>query len=271
MAWPRSAQHASSSSRPPRAKTSCRKRKSRARSQQLGSEIALVLWPGVQYRTGQAFDLARIARAARRKRCLVGFDLAHSIGNTPLAAHDSTAPISPSGAATSISMPGPARSADASSTNGIWARRPARILPAGGATRPQRAFSCAPNFTPPPAQPGWQISNPPILSAAPLVASLAIFIEARHASACAPSRSALTAFLEFLLRAAGAGRADHHAARTGGARLPALTARSRRARASSSAWARPAWCATGASRTPCGSRPCRSTTASRMSGASAST
>ena len=53
--------------------------------QQLGSEVALVLWPGVQYRTGQAFDLARIARAAHRARCLVGFDLAHSIGNTELA------------------------------------------------------------------------------------------------------------------------------------------------------------------------------------------
>src|SRR4029077_4637272 len=50
-----------------------------------GEEIALVLWPGVQFRSGQAFDLARIARAARRHGCVVGFDLAHSIGNTPLA------------------------------------------------------------------------------------------------------------------------------------------------------------------------------------------
>src|SRR5262249_18480508 len=52
-----------------------------------GEEIAVVLWPGVQFRTGQAFDLARIARAAHRHGCIAGFDLAHSIGNTPLTLH----------------------------------------------------------------------------------------------------------------------------------------------------------------------------------------
>jgi len=52
-----------------------------------GAEIALVLWPGVQFRTGQAFDIARIARAAHAAGCIAGFDLAHSIGNTPLALH----------------------------------------------------------------------------------------------------------------------------------------------------------------------------------------
>src|SRR5690606_13569066 len=56
-----------------------------------GASIALVLWPGVQFRTGQAFDLARIARAAHRAGCVVGFDLAHSIGNLPLALHASEA------------------------------------------------------------------------------------------------------------------------------------------------------------------------------------
>src|SRR3974377_2294220 len=52
-----------------------------------GAQIALVLWPGVQFRTGQAFDLARIARAAHAAGCIAGFHLAHSIGNTPLALH----------------------------------------------------------------------------------------------------------------------------------------------------------------------------------------
>ena len=56
-----------------------------------GDEVALVLWPGVQYRTGQAFDLARIAAAAHRAGALCGFDLAHAIGNLPLALHDAGA------------------------------------------------------------------------------------------------------------------------------------------------------------------------------------
>src|SRR5689334_10017793 len=54
---------------------------------QQGDEIALVLWPGVQFRTGQAFDLARIVQVAHQAGCVAGLDLAHSIGNMPLALH----------------------------------------------------------------------------------------------------------------------------------------------------------------------------------------
>jgi kynureninase len=133
--------------------------------QQLGSEIALVLWPGVQYRTGQAFDLARIARAAHRKRCLVGFDLAHSIGNTPLQLTQYGADFA------------------------VWCSY--KYLNAG----PGAIGGCFINER---HLPGWQISNPPILSAAPLIASLEIFIEARLERLRAKSL-ALTAFLEFLL------------------------------------------------------------------------
>ncbi|MCW5571232.1 MAG: kynureninase, partial [Steroidobacteraceae bacterium] len=56
-----------------------------------GETLALVLWPGVQYLTGQAFDLVRLARTARRAGAAIGFDLAHAIGNVPLALHDSDA------------------------------------------------------------------------------------------------------------------------------------------------------------------------------------
>src|SRR5690606_21069722 len=51
-------------------------------------EIALVLLPGVQYLTGQCFDMERIAATARKHACVVGFDLAHAIGNIPLHLHD---------------------------------------------------------------------------------------------------------------------------------------------------------------------------------------
>ncbi|MFW5816215.1 MAG: aminotransferase class V-fold PLP-dependent enzyme, partial [Wenzhouxiangella sp.] len=53
-----------------------------------GDQVAMVLWPGVQYATGQAFDLARIARACRKAGSVLGLDLAHAVGNVPLALHD---------------------------------------------------------------------------------------------------------------------------------------------------------------------------------------
>ena len=59
-----------------------------AKIDELGSELALVLWPGVQYRTGQAFDCARITRAAHAQGAIAGFDMAHAIGNLPLRLHD---------------------------------------------------------------------------------------------------------------------------------------------------------------------------------------
>jgi kynureninase len=50
--------------------------------------VALVLWPGVQYFTGQYFDIARITAAAHRVGAKAGFDLAHAVGNVPLRLHD---------------------------------------------------------------------------------------------------------------------------------------------------------------------------------------
>ena len=67
----------------------------------LGPRLALVLWPGVQYRTGQAFDMRRIVAAAHATGAHAGFDLAHAIGNVPLSLHDDGA-ISPPGAVTNI-------------------------------------------------------------------------------------------------------------------------------------------------------------------------
>jgi kynureninase len=59
-----------------------------AKISQLGPELALVLWPGVQYRTGQYFDCGRITRAAHDVGALAGFDMAHAIGNLPLSLHE---------------------------------------------------------------------------------------------------------------------------------------------------------------------------------------
>jgi kynureninase len=53
-----------------------------------GEELALVLFSGVHYLSGQAFDIKAICRAAQQAGAKAGFDLAHAIGNIPLKLHD---------------------------------------------------------------------------------------------------------------------------------------------------------------------------------------
>src|SRR5690606_29232669 len=140
---------------------------------QRGEEIALVLWPGVQYLSGQSFDLARIVKAAHAAGALCGFDLAHAIGNVPLSLHDSEADFAAwcsykylnagPGAVGGAFVHARHRRAQLPGLAGWWGHDPA--------TR----FRMAPEFIPASGAAGWQVSNPPILSSAPLLASLALF------------------------------------------------------------------------------------------------
>lgn len=56
--------------------------------QKHGNEIAVVMLPGIQYYTGQLFDIQKITKAAQDQGCIVGWDLAHAVGNVQLALHD---------------------------------------------------------------------------------------------------------------------------------------------------------------------------------------
>jgi len=165
--------------------------------QQIGSEIALVLWPGVQYRTGQAFDLARIARAAHRRRCLVGFDLAHAIGNTELA-------LAQYGADFAVWCSYKFLNAGPGAIGGCFIHErhlgatPRAHLAGWWGHDAATRFLMRPEFHAAAGAAGWQISNPPVLAAAPLVASLELFGEARLARLREKS-IALTGYLEFLL------------------------------------------------------------------------
>src|ERR1051325_10325769 len=53
-----------------------------------GQEIVLVLWNGVNFYTGQLFDIERLATLAQRHGCVIGLDLAHAAGNVFLRLHD---------------------------------------------------------------------------------------------------------------------------------------------------------------------------------------
>ena len=173
-----------------------------------GAQIALVLWPGVQFRTGEAFDVARVTRAARRAGCIAGFDLAHSVGNVPLALHEAEADFAVWCSYKYLNG-GPGAIGGCFVHERHSAAQPRRAHAGGipGARlagwwghEPETRFAMGPRFAGSPGIAAWQISNPPILAAAPLIASLAIFLEAGLARLRDKSL-ALTGYLEALLRA----------------------------------------------------------------------
>ncbi|MGN6453017.1 MAG: kynureninase [Steroidobacteraceae bacterium] len=170
-------------------------------------QIALVLWPGVQFRTGQAFDLERIARAAHAAGAVAGFDLAHSIGNTPLALHAADADFAVWCSYKYLNG-GPGaiggcfvhqRHSEAQPRTAHGGTLPGTRLAGWWGHEEQTRFLMEPQFRAAPGAAAWQISNPPILAAAPLIASLSIFLQAGMEALRAKS-IALTGFLEELLQ-----------------------------------------------------------------------
>lgn len=162
-----------------------------------GHRVALILWPGVQYRTGQAFDLKAIVDLGQFYGCRVGFDLAHAAGNLPLQLHDSGADFaawcsykylnSGPGAIAGAFVHERHALAELPRFNGWWGHRQ------------DTRFQMGPEFNGTPGAEGWQLSNPPIFAMAPLRASLEIFHEAGM-PALRRKSLALTGYLEALIR-----------------------------------------------------------------------
>ena len=162
-----------------------------------GSRIALVLLPGVQYRTGQAFDLKAITELAHAQGCQVGFDLAHAVGNLPMQLHDSGADFAIWCSYKYLNS-GPGAVGGAF----VHARHASAALPrfAGwwGHDKATR-FQMGPEFVPTHGADGWQLSNPPILSLAPMRVSLDLFHRAGMQRLREKSLQ-LTGYLEWLVQ-----------------------------------------------------------------------
>ena len=162
-----------------------------------GSRLALVLWPGVQYRTGQAFDLNEIARLSHAVGAIVGFDLAHAVGNLHVRLHDSDADFA-------VWCHYKYMNAGPGAVGGCFVHarhvRTDRPRFAGwwGHDKSTR-FQMGPAFAPTPGADGWQLSNPPVLALAPLRASLEVFGRAGM-DALRQKSLRLTAYLEALIR-----------------------------------------------------------------------
>src|SRR5438128_6675394 len=172
-----------------------------------GEQLAVVLIAGVNFFTGQLFDIEEITSAARKRGCVVGFDLAHAIGNVPLALHDWNVDFAVWCSYKYLNA-GPGAIAGAFMHERHATNRELPRLAGWFGNDPATRFRLhlEPEFIPVPSADGWQISNPPILSMAPLRASLAIFDEAGGMELLRAKSIKLTDYLEFLLDQAGSNR-----------------------------------------------------------------
>lgn len=166
-----------------------------------GDEIALVMIGGVNYYTGQFFNLKRIADLAHRYGCMVGFDCAHGAGNVDLKLHDSGADFAvwcsykylnsgPGSLAGCFVHERHANRPELNRFTGWWSHNK------------KTRFRMRDEFDVIPGAEGWQLSNPPILSMAAIRASLDIFAEAGMDNLIVKSKN-LTSYMEFLVRDLG--------------------------------------------------------------------
>ena len=140
-------------------------------------DLALVMLPGVQYYTGQVFDLQAITKVAHAHDINVGFDLAHAAGNVPMKLHDWDVDFAvwcsykylnsgPGSVAGCFIHRRHAHNTELDRMAGWW-----------GHDKSTR-FKMENRFQAIPTAEGWQLSNPPILSLAAIRASLDVFKEA---------------------------------------------------------------------------------------------
>ena len=164
-----------------------------------GEELAVVLVGGVNFFTGQLFDIPTITGAAQKHGITVGVDLAHAIGNVPLSLHDWNVDFAVWCSYKYLNAgPGAVGGAFVHERHASNTNLPRLAGWFGNDPNTRFRMHLEPEFIPVPSADGWQISNPPILSMAPLRASLAIFEEAGM-DALRQKSIKLTSYLQFLL------------------------------------------------------------------------
>ena len=168
-----------------------------AKINEVGDELALVLIGGVNYYTGQVFDMKAITEAGHKIGAMVGFDLAHAAGNIKLELHDWNIDFAawcsykymnsgPGNASGCFVHEKHHANKDLSRFGGWWGHNK------------ERRFIMEPEYNPIVGADGWQISNLPILSLAPYLASVEMFDEVGMEKLIR-KRNQLTAYLEFIL------------------------------------------------------------------------
>src|SRR2546430_11980042 len=170
-------------------------------------ELAVVLIGGVNFCTGQWFDIPTITVAAQKRGITVGVDLAHAIGNVPLSLHDWNVDFAVWCSYKYLNAgPGAVAGAFVHEQHATNTNLPRLAGWFGNDPNTRFRLHLEPEFIPVASADGWRISNPPILSMAPLRASLAIFEEAGGMESLRKKSIKLTSYLQFLLENGDSGR-----------------------------------------------------------------
>lgn len=168
-----------------------------AKIDEIGDELALVLIGGVNYYTGQVFDMKTITEAGHKYEAYVGWDLAHAAGNIKLQLNEWKVDFAawcsykymnsgPGNASGCFVHEMHHNNSDLPRFAGWWGHNK------------ERRFKMEPQFDPVKGADGWQISNLPILSLAPYLASVDMFAEVGM-DKLIEKRNRITAYLEFIL------------------------------------------------------------------------
>ncbi|MGB7393301.1 MAG: kynureninase [Pricia sp.] len=165
---------------------------------EVGDELALVLIGGVNYYSGQVFDMETITEGGKSVGAFVGWDLAHAVGNVELKLHDWNADFA-AWCSYKYMNSGPGNASGVYINEKYLDKKDIPRFEGWWGTKKETRFLMKPEFEPMPNADAWQVSNPPVLSVAPYLASLEMFEETGMASLIG-KRKKIVAYLEFILQ-----------------------------------------------------------------------
>ena len=168
-----------------------------ARIKEVGEELALVLIGGVNYYNGQVFDMKAITSAGKSVGAIVGWDLAHAAGNVALNLHDWGVDFA-AWCSYKYMNSGPGNASGVFIHERHLNRSDIPRFEGWWGTKKETRFLMKPHFEPIATADAWQLSNPPILSLAPYLASLQLFEEVGMPGLIR-KRDLIVSYLEFIL------------------------------------------------------------------------
>ena len=174
--------------------------------------LAVVMMGAVNFFTGQLVDIEKVTAAGQKHGIVVGFDLAHAAGNVPLSLHEWNVDFAVWCSYKYLNAgPGAVAGAFVHERHATNTKLPRLAGWFGNDPNTRFRLHLEPEFVPVASADGWQISNPPIFSMAPLRASLSIFHEAGGMEPLRAKSMKLTGYLEFLIEQIGSNEIlDHH-------------------------------------------------------------